>query len=620
MEGNLTRARSSLDITPSGVMSSIHSSSPLSRSTPSPQNDPKKSPPLSALPAKHRQFDVPVKASISSPGHSRAYSENSIAPDLGNASFQNQSAGPGTHRVDTEESDRNQISPPAVKNRSTSLDENRSSVVFSPSGPTSPLHSVHLEPLDEEKAVPGFGVDQDSIRFSLEKNPFDSGEQRVLTRSTSSMQMRGLRDQMHDLKGRLSVLRDRARDDTMKRRSLQGLRTPSPFTAADQWYTADKGYVTSNLTDAEVKHAFGEKVEMVSHPVENRLPDVNKGVASEAPDYCQSEATSIYEEAIEAHHGVDHSADNHETEVPRDLQNEMEENTEDDENLEVDDDVSEYHDGVANSDEHDIYESDSSIYHDATSISHEDREDAFDYEHFFLHSAMGTINQERLDRRGSFSSEDSGDTARGPGADEKRSSGYLRTESAASITTVNTFATATEGLESEADDQDYQYDYAVAVPVGPVAAEAVKRSTIITTGSKNSAGTPTPETSRPVSVVYSPEDRDPKALHRPSAASFGSFQSTGTTRSFPLIHKSKSQGSSPNNMMPVNQRNGYSIDEDRFQTSPVQLLPKEDQLLVEQLVATLGRCVSGLQEAPTGSPDAILWRRRLEEARKILGT
>ena len=47
--------------------------------------------------------------------------------------------------------------------------------------------------------------------------------------------------------------------------------------------------------------------------------------------------------------------------------------------------------------EADDYESDA-FYHD-TVVSHEDREDAFDYEHFFLHSAMGTINQQRLSRR-----------------------------------------------------------------------------------------------------------------------------------------------------------------------------------------------------------------------------
>src|SRR3978361_1598901 len=88
MEGNLTRARSSLFISPSSSMSSIHSSSPLSRFTPSPpQIDGRILPQLGVPPTKHRQLHSPSQLSNGSPGHSRVYSENSITPNLQSTRF-----------------------------------------------------------------------------------------------------------------------------------------------------------------------------------------------------------------------------------------------------------------------------------------------------------------------------------------------------------------------------------------------------------------------------------------------------------------------------------------------------------------------------------------------------
>ena len=542
--------------------------------------------------------------------------------------------------MDRKKADGNRTSPPTNKSRRTSLEEARLSSISSPLG--SPTHGVLLEPLNEDEALPEFEVDHASIRSSFEEEYLDSSGERVLSRSASSMQMRDLRDQMHDLKGRLSVLRDRARDDTMKRRSLQSLRTPSPFTAAEHWYTTDKGYVAPGLsTDAGVGQPAAGGVDPVAHAVdENNPQDVREGAVTNPPESADSETASVYEEASESRDHEDSLADSREPGILQVEDEGYERSAEDGEygeDEEPGDEIDDDYDGIANhneqDNEQDVYESDSSIYHDATSISHEDREDAFDYEHFFLHSAMGTINQQRLERRGSFSSEDSADTARGPEPNPSRSLGYLRAESSASVSTVATFATATEGLESEVDDQESQFDYsvqeAVAVPVSPVTAEAMTRSTVISIGprSPTSGGeTPTKETARPTSVIYNPEERDGKNIHRPSVASFDSFQSTGTTRSFPLVNKSKTHKSMNSNgvleyrpgHLSGASMNGSSINGGRSQASPVQLLPKEDQILVEQLVATLGKCVSGLQEAHAESPDASLWRRRIEAARRIL--
>ena len=55
-----------------------------------------------------------------------------------------------------------------------------------------------------------------------------------------------------------------------------------------------------------------------------------------------------------------------------------------------------------------------------------------------------------------------------------------------------------------------------------------------------------------------------------------------------------------------------------MQPSPVHMLARDDQILVERLVASLGKCVLGLQEAGKGSYESKVWRRRLEVARRTL--
>jgi hypothetical protein len=647
MEGNLTRARSSLYITPSGLMSSIHSSSPLSRPNPSPQNDPRILPQLGVSPATHRQSHAAVGPT---PGHSRAYSENSIASGLRSTAFPTQPAIPAQY-ID-KRAEGNRSSPPSNRSQDITREEARLSGISSSFGRSSPPHGVYLEPLDEDGALPEFDMDHVDIRFALEEEFLNSSEDpQGLTRSTSSLQMRDLRDQMHDLKGRLSVLRDRTRDDTMKRRSLQSLRTPSPFTAAEEWYTTDKNYVAPGLsTDAGVGHSSEMKTEGVHHTMDDNPLKVSEGAVAKLPEHTSSETASIYEEASEGHYTEDF-ADSHDPRTFQDLQGESLERTtaddkykepgeEDDEYEEPGDEAdNDYNDEIASHDELDVYESDASIYHDATSISHEDREDAFDYEHFFLHSAMGTINQQRLERRGSFSSDSSVETTRGPqtaildgeaqnNVNKSSSFSLLRAESAASISTMDTFATAMEGLEPETDDQEDPYDYAVqqavALPVRSITPDVVKRSIVespVKTSPRGGRQTPAGETDRPTSAIYNPGDQEGRNIHRPSVASTDSFQSTGTTRNFPLVNKSTSHKSVGSNGIldyRSSQQNGSLPDGGRSLASPVQMLPREDQLLVEKLVTSLGNCVSGLQDAPTGSSDVALWRRRLEEARRIL--
>jgi hypothetical protein len=514
----------------------------------------------------------------------------------------------------------------------------------SPLSRTSPPHGIVLEPLGEDETVPEIEADGGSGGSNGDGGHLTpSLDPHGLTRSASSMQMRDLRDQMQDLKGRLSVLRDRARDDTMKRRSLQSLRTPSPFTAAEQWYAGAKGYGEGGLSQDAIV-ASPTSPWRGEQNVPKELEQSKNGVAEEAithpaPEYANSEVTSVYEDVSEGHQESLHEILTKEEEDHHKTAAEEEEPYKEDED---------YNDELVDREEAEDYESDASLYHDtlATPLSHEDREDAFDYEHFFLHSAMGTISQQRHRRRdsvSSFSSEDSVETTRGPSApyqppakngDDRTALGHLRSGSTDSVSTLATFATATEGLgsqngdeEDDEDDDDDDDNFAVQYVNAPAPESrsetpvTAKRSTFgspVKNGIPNDRQ-PTPgETSRPSSVIYDRHGGNGNNLSRPSIASFESVESTGTTRSFPLVNKPKSQHTQKHESSIFSGSKALTEGGERLQPSPVDMLAKEDQLLVEKLVASLGKCVLGLQEAGHASFDGRIWRRRLDAARRIL--
>ncbi|KAE8441847.1 hypothetical protein EG329_004248 [Mollisiaceae sp. DMI_Dod_QoI] len=644
MEGNLTRARSSLYITPTGSMSSIHSSSPLSRSTPSPpQNETRVISALGVPPSKHRQLNTPSDSPMNSPGHSRVYSENSISSPLP-AAFPARSASAAARYMGRSGVDSSQPSPALSYTPEILNEESRTgsrSGFTSSLSKASPPHGIALEPLSEDDALPDFEADRASIRSSMDDHLGPSGEHRVLTRSASSMQMRDLRDQMQDLKGRLSVLRDRARDDTMKRRSLQSLRTPSPFTAAEQWYSSSKNYSNSPPLSADAGVAqppWNGQGHEAAGAVEEEV-EVREN-SPHVPDSASSDVMSVYEDVVENHasdsmkkHEQPIEEEDYDTAAEGEQKNDFEEGSVDD-----------YNDEMVNHDEADDYESDASLYHDtvAIQISHEDREDAFDYEHFFLHSAMGTISQQRnrRDSVGSFSSEDSVETTRGPPApstsneNERTPLGHFRSESTDSVSTMATFATATEGNGSENggdDSTDFSVQQATAPEIRTSTPITAKRTTF---GSAINGipeeGQLTPQMTRRHSTGHDELQRNGSSVHRPSVASFESFASTGTTRSFPLVNKPKIQqltSSTPElrskEPEPSLLRESTTLTEgnssgERLQPSPVHMLVREDQILVERLVASLGKCVLGLQEAGRASYEGRVWRRRLDAARRVL--
>merc|ERR1711939_1249178 len=447
------------------------------------------------------------------------------------------------------------------------------------------------EPLGEDD-VPDFEADRASIRSSVDGYLTPNGEHRGLTRSASSMQMRDLKDQMSDLKGRLSVLRDRARDDTMKRRSLQSLRTPSPFTAAEQWYATSKNYGEPLSADAGV--ASPPWKGSVNGDEEMRQEETVHAITTDTPQYAESDVTSVYEDVNEHSYAAGADATSHEPGIPeQDEEDVIAEEREKDEPEEEFED--EYREEMVDREEADDYESDASLYHDSltTPISHEDREDAFDYEHFFQHSAMGTISQQRMQRRGSsgsFSSEDSVETVQGPSIPSSNppprgSLGHFRSESTDSVSTVATLIPPRSHTTTPLTAKRSTFGS------DPKNSQPVERQT-------------SPERPRrPSSTGHDQAQRNGNNIHRPSIGSFESFGSNGTTRSFPLVNKPKIQqntASTPNlraskEIEPSLLSDSMTLTDgtngERLQPSPVHMLAREDQILVERLVASLGKCV-----------------------------
>jgi hypothetical protein len=478
------------------------------------------------------------------------------------------------------------------------------------------------------------------------------------------MQMRDLTDKMKDLKGKISSLRDRAREDTMKRRSLQSLRTPSPFTAAEQWYTSAKAYKDEGLSaDAGVAQnswiVGNEKAFSIGSDEKT-----NENLTPKVANYAESETPTVYEdveEEIEAPENADEPSIDHGNKTTPSEQGDLYETAGEDEVEEVEVNLEEEVDGADEDDyvdelvDHDeLYEyqseGDASLYHDTFSgpVSHEDREDAFDYEHFFLHSAMGTLTEARLKRQGSagsFSSEDSVETTRGQEAPPaalplERPPGKIALEqvkthkSTDSVSTLASFATAAEGFEANSAEIDgYGHDHTVHTvhTVHNVSDRPAMNSTLGRRSSHVSptnievpaSGTATPETtSRPNSVTRV-GSRQYVRVDRPSVSS---FTSTGTTRSFPLVNKPKTPSLTPepvtlataSSTLTTNKVLNNIVSDDVGQPSPVSMLIKDDQILVEQVVASLGKCVLGLQEASRGGPEGQMWRRRLDAARRVL--
>ncbi|KAK7757119.1 hypothetical protein SLS62_000666 [Diatrype stigma] len=517
-----------------------------------------------------------------------------------------------------------------------------------------------LEPLSEDETANGMDssrpISLQSSNLETFLNPtFGSYNKSGLKRSASTAQMRDIKEQMNELKGRLSTLRDQARADTMKRRSLQSLRTPSPFTHAqvDQWYAAPK-----KASDISPVHE-----DSAEQPSIGNTSGSEDDARNETPNHddigdssSESQYTEVNEEAPQTElHPARSRAPSHQENSWNALHGDGQEDADEDMKTEdgfQDDETSSYLDTASESGE--------SSYHDSVQnqVSHEDREDAFDYEHFFLHSAMGSMSQRKLGRDSDddYSSDDSTETTVGPAAANRRRRG-----STVSTSTMESFATATEGRNTRAEDEAAREHRAKA----RVDHEAVKeqhRARVaapaeipmrVRSQTPIRAKRPAFEGADPIG----PRSRSSAATfpHHPSISSLDSF---GTSRSFPLVNRPKSNNNDNSGLLTPRDSPDQSLkrisetllsdatssiygDKDKdnnaenhqpghgdlstpmsmsssASASTIEMLQRDDQILVERLVGSLGRCILGLAESGRATPESRMYRRKIEAAKRAL--
>ncbi|EHK41073.1 uncharacterized protein TrAtP1_004479 [Trichoderma atroviride] len=539
------------------------------------------------------------------------------------------------------------------------------------------------------EALTGDGGQRNGSRTTTSASPTPGAFSELgLTRSASASQMRDLQDQLKGLKGKISTLKEQARADSMKRRSLQSLRMPSPFTNAtwdpnsadprgfyssgeDTPTTAE--YVDGNMNNSDNDHAR-KQPEYIAEPIEEvEEEEEQEQFQEQHEEQIEEQHQEEYEEPYQEHEedsgegeggeqGVKVVDTYPQTPEPDELFSEVETpkiralasplkldqqqainghrsaspaESVATEYTEVESSPEAARDGYAS-------EGEESLYHESFQqpISHEDREDAFDYEHFFLHSAMSTMAAQRL-RSESVSSAESTESAQSAQSTDsvettRPAMTHRRSSSADTTASVDTFATATEGLDSRSATaqgafrvytaadlfEDARRRHAHSFRGSSVSSSDETASTLGTHQRSSTMTTPRPTSNSSVN-----------SMHRPSHSS---FESIGTNRSFPLISKAKlnggilTPGGSPDQGLKKKIRDSLLTEtssiysqtssNDRGSQSPaLQVLSKDVQVTVEKLVASIGKCVLALGEPDGANPGGHeLYKRRIEMALRVL--
>jgi hypothetical protein len=390
---------------------------------------------------------------------------------------------------------------------------------------------------------------------------------------------------MNDLKGRISSLKLKAQEDHLRRQSMQSLRAPSPFTSAETWYSGSNGYqsdapITANaglgiMTNSPTRNAF--------YNDEHERPHTANTIKSQK----HGEKLVTYDVKTQHHPANGHV---HTTQPFSGIEGQDMRETE-----AYEDDVYETDEGdfmsVAGEDAENgpdsIYED--AVYEMPVTERHEDRIDAFDYETFFLHSAMGTYSLE--DRRSSTSSGTSIATTRPVtavqtvnevGTPEKRMSIHTRNPSVDSVSTVASFATAAEE-QSDDEEENEQMD----------------------------------QFSQQLLSIQS------RAPSRPGFASLRSDSAINMRHgagSSPTLTTTSRSSSTPGELANGLQTSKiFSILTEGSKDEPRLALSEEETQLIYGLAASIRQVCSNLQNTPCGEAyERKAWRRRLNDARKVL--
>ncbi|KAH6615207.1 hypothetical protein C7974DRAFT_403485 [Boeremia exigua] len=404
---------------------------------------------------------------------------------------------------------------------------------------------------------------------------------RTLQRSASATS--GLRGQMNDLKGRISSLKLRAQEDNMRRRSLQSLRTPSPFTSSELWYQGKDGYQagTSPITQ---NAGLGIKTESPARKIfydEGDSPTTTfsqlEGERLLAPKDYSPKGLGIHQTGVNPPSTIDEVTER--SDSTRGIED-------------VDFVAMDGEELRAGADS--VYED--AVYEMPVTERHEDRLDAFDYEHFFLHSAMGTYRQE--DRRSSTSSGSSTATTRPVTAmqdndelsnAEKRISMHQRNPSVDSISSVATFATAASHQSDEDDEENEQMDQFSQQIISHNQKLASQRPSLT-------------------------------SLRSDSAINMRRGNGMGISPTQTAISRGSSRTSSSSGSMASGLQTSkiYSILTESTSNEPRLALNEDEKQLIYSLAASFQSVCANLQDTFGEQHDRKAWRRRLDDARKVL--
>lgn len=401
------------------------------------------------------------------------------------------------------------------------------------------------------------------------------------SRAQSQLQVRDLQYQMKGLHIKISSLKVRTQEDNLRRRSLQSLRTPSPLTAADPWYQ-------NGLEVRDGRSSRGS----------NPRRDGSSEYARETQSRQYTETAS---KDRNGSYNPERTGDSPAERSP-DLSQDTDESWRGHEHNEYDGRESTAESMYEDAEEGDYYD-DGDIDREALdeilrepldadlATPHEEREDAFDYEHFILHSALGNFSQQM--RRASVSSHGSVETTRPTNSHSVR---HSRTNSSLSASTVGTFATATEGEEHLPDDDDdiLYWDRRFNHELRHQHHSHRASSTVENDRSATPRLPREEANATPVEVQQSPAQRSTAGSATPTSL-VSSLVSTVRAASSPH----------PSSATPIS----GGINDD-------------DTQMLEQLFSSLGKVCMDLQ-AITTSPDpdlkaASVLRRRLDAARRVL--
>lgn len=357
----------------------------------------------------------------------------------------------------------------------TSVDGGSGRIGASPAVMGTP--DLDLEPLPEESAsqmAPSVG-NRESAHYEPE-HTYGLG----ITRSPSTTD--DLKGQMSTLKNRISSLRERAKEDSIRRQSFNNLRDASPLNNAEH-QPPEMWYPGSSATNGVEDVADNTPSKPHVGPTAWGALPLKTGSRNAFAEMQQNARPTLRERRMQSHQ----DQPNYQSDNNRDMPGSFDIG---------DNDI--LSDAGAGADSYQYSGSDAptvstpaepseyfpdldvaSVYEDAehdlptSAVPHEEREDAFDYENFFLHSAMARYQQSSSPVEGDYDSDgesiSSVSTAKGPRAttteidpydDElnppptpetpenlreiERRIAHSRKQSTDSVSTIASFATAAE--------------------------------------------------------------------------------------------------------------------------------------------------------------------------------